>query len=80
MQTRSKGLLMNLGRVLLFVVSIVFALGWLVAPDVIAKQRDRIAAFVRLPAGSSVTTSAPLSSSQPSLERPKFRNISASTN
>jgi len=45
----TKSWLLNLGRIALFVASIILALGWLVAPDVVAKQRDRFAAFVRLP-------------------------------
>jgi hypothetical protein len=74
MQRRSKGLLVNLGQALLFVVAIVFALGWLVAPDVIAKQRDRVAAFVRL---SPVRVSPPAPSSHQSLERTGLRQIAA---
>jgi len=56
---RSTSLLMRLGRIVLFVVSIVVALGWLVAPQEIAKQRDRVAAFVRLPTAATSRGSAP---------------------
>ena len=74
-KTGSRGLLVNLGRVILFVVSIIFALGWLVAPDVVAKQRDRVAAFVRLPAVAGVHVSP--SGAQQS--RSDFRHIAAHT-
>ena len=75
-KTGSRRLLVNLGRVILFVVSIIFALGWLVAPDVVAKQRDRVAAFVRLPAAAGVHVSPP--GAQQS--RSDFRHIAAHTN
>jgi hypothetical protein len=74
-KTGSRGLLVNLGRIILFVVSIIFALGWLVAPDVVAKQRDRVAAFVRLPAAAGVRVSPP--GAQQS--RSDFRHIAAHT-
>jgi len=68
---RSTGLLMSLGRIVLFVVSIVVALGWLVAPEVIAKQRDRVAAFVRLPTAATLrgSTPAPEAVAQPAAIR-----------
>ena len=66
---------MNLGRVILFVVSIIFALGWLVAPDVVAKQRDRVAAFVRLSAVAGVRVSPPGTQQSPS----DFHHIAAHT-
>ena len=67
---RSTGLLMSLGRIVLFVVSIVVALGWLVAPEVIAKQRDRVAAFVRLPTAATLRAPAPQAEAQPAAIRP----------
>ena len=45
----TKSWLLNLGRITLFAMAIILALGWLVAPDLVAKHRDRFAAFVRLP-------------------------------
>ena len=43
-----------LGRIVMFAVSILLALGWLVAPDLVARERDRVATLVHLqPEGQS---------------------------
>jgi hypothetical protein len=74
---KTKSWLLNFGRIALFVVSIIFALGWLVAPDLVAKQRDWIAAFVRLPSHSAPRVSPPLSSFRDDVAPAPVQKISA---
>ena len=44
----SDAVVVNVGRVLLFAVSILLALSWLIAPDLIATERNRLAALVNV--------------------------------
>ena len=44
----SDAAVMYVGRVLLFAMSILLALSWLIAPDLIATERNRLAALVNV--------------------------------
>ena len=68
--------LLNLGRITLFALSMILALGWLVAPDLVARQRDRFAAFVRLPAAVRPRV-APPARTMPDDGAPPVQKISA---
>ena len=72
----TKSWLLNLARITLFAMAIILALGWLVAPDLVAKQRDRFAAFVRLPV-SVRPRMAPPARIMPGDVAPPLQKISA---
>jgi hypothetical protein len=50
------GLLRASGRALLFSLSLAFAIGWLIAPDRISRERDRVAELLHLGAYEATHT------------------------
>jgi len=40
--------LLKIGRTVMFAISISLALGWLIAPDLVARGRDRVASLAHL--------------------------------
>jgi hypothetical protein len=74
--TSSGGLLLGFARVVLFTFCMAFALGWLFAPEMVARERHRVASLLhgwQRPASSPVSTVPPPADAG-------FRNISASVN
>ena len=45
-QTKADGYIVNLSRVLVFTLSVVLSLGWLVAPEAVNWARNLVAAYV----------------------------------
>jgi hypothetical protein len=76
----SDSVLLHIARVLVFAILVLFALSWLIAPDLIATGRNRLAALVNVrPERPSMLFSVSVPTSEVPHAASPFRPIASST-